>query len=480
MGNSISPRGAKVYSYNDPVQRVTLQPPIASSSSSTSKTRKSAEAITISEIINRKDWKSLHQLLITHPELVDEYYKQEENKNKSRVVPRAIELDAPVQIINDLLTIQPSDLELSDIATGFSLLHYAGKCGSALDVVQYLQQKDFRAIQKLDRGGNLPLHIAVQNKPRAEIIEFFIDQYPTSPKLRNKVGALPIHLALEQRASAQVIDVLLKANPDCIRQSFNSKMPLHIACEAGASLDVIEMLLECDESVANVVGAEGQCPLHFAVAHNKCSFESIKRLTSAGKEALKTKSKLGSLPLHKALESKLPEEKILHLIDAYQDGVKEKNRQNNGNLPLSMAISNHASAAVVLRILQLYPEAAAEQNSLNLFPLLSAIKEDFPFEVIEAIFDSYPEGAGEVDDTERSPLHYAISRGFPSALVEKIIKSFPTNLSKADLNGQLPVHLAGVRLAKVEVWKLLINYGKTSSLRTMVSTSFMAIKKSFS
>lgn len=78
-------------------------------------------------------------------------------------------------------------------------------------------------------------------------------------------------------------------------------LPLHVACEFWTSLEVVQMLVKEDPQTVRQVDRQGCTPLHLACA-NRAPNEMLRFLVQEYPEALYVEDNKGRLPLHVALE----------------------------------------------------------------------------------------------------------------------------------------------------------------------------------
>ena len=87
-------------------------------------------------------------------------------------------------------------------------------------------------------------------------------------------GQLPLHVALQNKAMLGSIKLLVKGNPDALQSPDNSgALPLHIACQHQDSTNVLEYLVELDTATLGVADRNGNTALHYACRASK--YETI-------------------------------------------------------------------------------------------------------------------------------------------------------------------------------------------------------------
>lgn len=438
MGNGlISPRNAKVYSYSEgPIRR---------------NLKASFNTDAIKPILEKKDWKSLHNILVNYPDLISNEIPSETD---NPIMSRALLLQVPLNIIEAIVEANKHSFEAD--SKGDFPLHYAAKKEPSRDIINYLLEQDPSALEKGDSEGNLPLHVALKNNPSIDFIMLLLERNPNSIRIRNKLGFLPLHLSCIHRVSFDIIKYLVETNPESVNQTCNSNLPIHFASQNKASLETIMLFLTLTPKSPDIIGSDGRYPIHFAV-ESKSNIEVIKLLVKQNPNALLVRDKSARLPLHYALENKSPEDVLNILIEIQPLSVQQRGRGTPGDYPLVWSISNHFPVQLILKILYLFPEAARQKDVYGMFPLRLAIKEKLSLELIAALLEEHPIAASESDEKGRVALHYAASRNFPLKLVESLIKFYPQGVSKIDINGQIPLHFASIRLADTDIFKILLD-----------------------
>jgi ankyrin repeat protein len=449
MGNNlISPRNAKVFSYNSPER--TKVPSLT------------PDLTTVKLLIERQDWRGLQQILLDNKEWL---LSPTSSGNGCLIAGKhplhhALCVQAPKFFIETILKIDYSSVDkLSEDQRdekGFQAIHFAVKFKNSVDVLETIMKYDERAYEKLDHAGRLPLHVALLAGNQMDIIEYLVGLHPLSIKTRTKSGGFPLHLALEGKCIIDVIKFLIARNPDTTRQSYNANLPLHVACASKCTLEVFDLLYSCNENAVHCFGEESKPVLHFAVA-SKCCIEIIKKLIDLNEEFLLHRDKTARMPIHYAIENRVNDETLMLLIERSPQSLSCRGRGTPGNYPLAMAIEKNISTAIILEMIHIYPAAVKQKTVYGMFPLRSAIREKISGDVLLALLDVYPDAASEVDEHGRVALHYASSRDTPIVLIDALISSYPLGISKADRNNQIPLHLACIRLCSLSLIRLLLD-----------------------
>lgn len=101
-----------------------------------------------------------------------------------------------------------------------------------------------------DKDGNLPIHLAIEYKSNIDLIEFLLEKYPMSSRIKNNNGDLPIHLAIRKSADIDLIKSLLEKYPTSINiKDKDGQLPIHLACSTYDRSEreaIIELLLNND------------------------------------------------------------------------------------------------------------------------------------------------------------------------------------------------------------------------------------------
>ena len=88
-------------------------------------------------------------------------------------------------------------------------------------VIKLLYDKYPDAIQKVNKDGKYPLHLAVEKNKSEFVINFLIEKYPEAIRKVDKNGNYPLHLAALKCcngtvSSVSVLKLLIGKYPDAI------------------------------------------------------------------------------------------------------------------------------------------------------------------------------------------------------------------------------------------------------------------------
>jgi len=115
-------------------------------------------------------------------------------------------------------------------------------------------------------GGDLPLHVALDNVSSAEVIRELLTAHPPAAAVEDADGFLPLHTALITAACNDVVTAVMVAHPEgCHVSNAKGNSAVHLAAKHGASDDIFASLLAASPSTAATLNDAGYLPLHLAV-----------------------------------------------------------------------------------------------------------------------------------------------------------------------------------------------------------------------
>ncbi len=216
--------------------------------------------------------------------------------------------------------------------------------------------------------GWLPLHFACAKGASLEIIQYLVEQYPASIKVKNdplmeglSAGYLPLHVSCEVN-SFEVARFLVETYPKALRvKTDHDDLPLHLACRnfrGGASFPLIRYLVEQYPDSVKAKGRAGQLPLHKAIFWN-IPFEVMQFLVEQYPASIQTKCKEGLLPLHLAcIYAKFYEHPaaliiIQYLVEKYPESMYDRDNISE-KTPLDVALRNHNANEEIVNWLKSY------------------------------------------------------------------------------------------------------------------------------
>lgn len=393
----------------------------------------------IEAAVKRKNWNEVIDWLVKHSLSVH-------SMTSNNPLDLAIQWNCPLDVIKTVISLEPTKAFDVTNAKKQSALHLALKYEREFEIIQYFCDESPEALSESDLDGNIPLHCALSQKTHFDILQYLLEKAPDTVRNRTKIGGYPLHVALEHQQPEQVILFLIDAYPPAMQYSALGYYPIHIACKQAYSIRVVEKILTGCSDAAMLCGPDSYLPLHYAAMTNKSSLEVIQTLLKLHPNAVLHRSKKGNMPLHLALEHRWQESKLLVLIRACPEAVKQRGRGTPGDFPLSIAIEFRASTSVLDELLLLYPQACEHMNVYRMYLLRSAVRAKVHWRIVEKILEAYPNAAGERDTSSRRlALHYAVSRSYPLSLVSKLIAAYPPGVSAGDAHGLLPIHIAATR-----------------------------------
>jgi len=72
-------------------------------------------------------------------------------------------------------------------------------------------------------GGNLPLHLAIENKCQFQIIARLIETWPESLQVRNDNGKLLLHIAIIHLSSFKSLWMIILTYPEGLSMTYNQR-----------------------------------------------------------------------------------------------------------------------------------------------------------------------------------------------------------------------------------------------------------------
>jgi hypothetical protein len=84
-------------------------------------------------------------------------------------------------------------------------------------VIEYLVDRWGEAVKSADSDGDLPLHIACEEKAPLKVVRFLVEQWSEAIKTANHNGCLPLHHACSSTVPFDVVEFLVKEWPEAIK-----------------------------------------------------------------------------------------------------------------------------------------------------------------------------------------------------------------------------------------------------------------------
>ena len=189
-------------------------------------------------------------------------------RNAQGLVPvrAALAQGAPMETIDELLTLQPLTASEPDPDTGSWLLHFAASC-----------------------------------KPKVATWHRVLRAYPEAVRRRDANGMLPVHLALANELPLTHVRPLLESYPDgAVEPDSKGQTLLHFAANLGVPANVVSAIMEYNPRATSTVDHAGNTPLHYAVASEKPSEDVVALLMAHRPDAVSRLNRRGHSPLHLA------------------------------------------------------------------------------------------------------------------------------------------------------------------------------------
>jgi ankyrin repeat protein len=229
------------------------------------------------------------------------------------------------------------------------VLHLAACSSVSIEVMEYLLEENFVAMNQQDSLGNLPVHCAVKHFAPYEVISLLMSHHRThcgfTTVVNNSLQTL-VHIACSSNPS--IIDKIEGCFYDkepLKMRDINGNLPLHIACsnfhvsKDRPCSNVVWQLIRGYHEALQIPNKDGNLSLHMACETNQRHGTILQQLNTkycgwAFPDAAKVKNKDGKLPLHLACEKDANIFTIESLLSCYP--LAALVRDNNGNLPLHL------------------------------------------------------------------------------------------------------------------------------------------------
>jgi ankyrin repeat protein len=302
-----------------------------------------------------------------------------------------------------------------------------------------------------NRGGNTPLHVAMQAAEAFIPFECFrriLQANPSSATRVNNLNQTPLSLHCQRRqGSKEVAELLLEAFPDAIRVLDTAKgwSPLHYAAE-NANHDLIKLLLHANAEAASVRTTPSmETPLHLLCRKSigERHIPSIQSLVEADSRTVCARDAKKSLtPLHLACKNaRVPENVIECLLEGCPEAASVPD--SNNYLPIHHACEAGASAEVVSCLLQVYPAGANAKTKKNDTPLSLACACNKSTETVALLIQANSCALMEKNHYGFVPLHCVCGAVQPRmGIVEEVLRVCPRSVATKSHGGETPMHIA--------------------------------------
>ena len=184
------------------------------------------------------------------------------------------------------------------------------------DIVEYFCELTPCTFEYMDRGGQKPLHYALQNENMTgDIVRLLLDAHPGAIYQLDVFGEAPLHIFCRnsprknEEESVAIGDLLIEIDPSLVMepsQNENGELPIHLAA-GRVSTQVCKKLIEAYPESIKLRDSRGMLPIHGACLVASCSddvdgldtVEHLSTLYPASIEMVSTGN--GYLPLHFAV-----------------------------------------------------------------------------------------------------------------------------------------------------------------------------------
>jgi len=164
----------------------------------------------------------------------------------------ALEFSASEEVVRTIIATHPASVRELNV-DGKLPLHFAAWHQSPPAIISLLLEAFPEAVKEKEaKGGNLPLHYAIQYAPQGPTADvrpalMLLEAFPAAVFETNNKGFFPIHLAARSRCPLALLDALLKFCPFSVgfpdKDPKSGLVPLDYALRLNASADVIARLL---------------------------------------------------------------------------------------------------------------------------------------------------------------------------------------------------------------------------------------------
>jgi len=225
-------------------------------------------------------------------------------------------------------------------------LHLACCYNAPLEVIQFLVEQWPESVKVKDRNGMFPIHkvfhvpfLATKGSwstysrrildTKVAMVRYLVNQWPESVMIEDNAGLTPLHYALYRfkstkmtRYSEFVVDTLIQNSPQTVMIKNNEGMlPLHIACANGASLQVLQYLIQKWPKSVWEKTNDRRLALHLA-CESSANLVVIQYLVGTWPESVRENDKDGNLPLQVACTNNAPLEVIYYLVQQWPESVR--------------------------------------------------------------------------------------------------------------------------------------------------------------
>jgi Ankyrin repeat len=186
---------------------------------------------------------------------------------------------APLRVVNQLIKLDESLLELACTAMNYTPLHLAcsfspsNDCYNS-DFILLLTEKNKVPASMLDIDGKTPLHLACMvDLPCLAVVEDLTIVYPEACVVKSKdTGATPLHYACSNRdvhdkdsEAVDIIKELIRTDPSALRvKNKKGQIPIFCAVASGACVTVLKAIVKKYPESLTETNKRGQTPHKYA------------------------------------------------------------------------------------------------------------------------------------------------------------------------------------------------------------------------
>lgn len=344
----------------------------------------------------------------------------------------AIKKGTSVEVLQTIEKKWPKSVEKID-ANGMTTLHYAITHGATAEVLDWILKLFPKAVEMIDNKKRTPLHHALLNQTYMEDIQLILKQWPEAAKLKDENGMTPLFYGISKALSVDAIKKILSECPDSAKIKDNKgKSPLSYAIDHDSSNDVTEAILRAWPEAA--LGDKlTEAFVHSTIFTKSSSIDMVRDVFESCPELGRVINENGNTPLRCALENEVSSDKISIILNAWPDAAKVKD--NKSRTPLLYAVANCLSIDVIASILAFCPETAAVQDIEGKIPLCHAIENDASVDILVLILNACPDAA-LIDKNAKLLLHYAIEKKLSIESVKEFLSVCPELARVMDSDGK--------------------------------------------
>ncbi len=144
---------------------------------------------------------------------------------------------------------------------GRTPLHIACQ-GFSHEIVKCIYQNTQENFYQMDKNGSLPIHYAVDNDKKIDILVYFCEKTSCDVLVKNGKGQNVLHIACEKNCIVLVSYLIEKRKIDSQTPDKDSNLVIHIASREG-NIEIVRYLTEQDIDI-NAARIDGMTPLSIA------------------------------------------------------------------------------------------------------------------------------------------------------------------------------------------------------------------------